>query len=146
MDEAGTVTEFLSLYNMYIDSSAELNPPGQVPVAGPILPSGARKCAINECPNPCFIDEAGTVHECCGITHAMEHQRRKAIEQRKTIVYVAHTSIVMVVILLPYICRTTGCEGRDALPITRMQQISMAIQELLWEITCGHWLSDGTGT
>ena len=62
-------------------------PPGQAssgPQTVPTLPSGLRKCAIQECQNPCFVDPAGTVHECCGITHAMEHQRRKAIEQRKT--------------------------------------------------------------
>ena len=46
------------------------------------LPSGVPKCAISECPNPCFVDESGTVHECCGVTHAMEHQRRQALWQR----------------------------------------------------------------
>ena len=60
--------------------------PGQPPAVRSTLPSGISKCAITECQNPCFIDEAGTVHECCGITHAMEHQRRKAIEQRKSTV------------------------------------------------------------
>ena len=40
-------------------------------------------CAIDECPNACYIDESGTVHECCGYTHAMEHQRRQALWQRK---------------------------------------------------------------
>ena len=59
---------------------APLGPPQTVPA---ILPSGLVKCAIRECQEPCFVDQAGTVHECCGFTHAMEHQRRKAIEQRK---------------------------------------------------------------
>ena len=49
----------------------------------PVLPSGAPKCAIPECPNPCHIDESGKVHDCCGYTHAMEYQRRLAIQQRK---------------------------------------------------------------
>ncbi|CAI8018718.1 hypothetical protein GBAR_LOCUS11343 [Geodia barretti] len=64
-------------------------PPGQAssgPQTVPTLPSGLRKCAIQECQNPCFVDPAGTVHECCGITHAMEHQRRKAIEQQKQVI------------------------------------------------------------
>ena len=42
-----------------------------------------KKCAIQECPNPRYVDESGTVHECCGITHAMEHQRRLALMKRK---------------------------------------------------------------
>ena len=45
-----------------------------------VLPP-SQKCAIVECPNPCYVDESGTVHECCGITHAMEHQRRLALMQ-----------------------------------------------------------------
>ena len=53
---------------------------GQLP---PVLPNGAPKCAILECPNPCHIDESGKVHDCCGYTHAMEYQRRLAIQQRK---------------------------------------------------------------
>ena len=55
-------------------------PPQTLPA---FLPSGLRKCAIQECQEPCFIDQTGTVHECCGFTHAMELQRRKAIQQRK---------------------------------------------------------------
>ena len=38
-------------------------------------------CAIQECQNPCHVDENGVVHECCGYTHAMEHQRRQAMQQ-----------------------------------------------------------------
>ena len=52
------------------------------PVEIPTLPR-TLKCALSECQNPCFVDETGTVHECCGITHAMEHQRRMTIVQRK---------------------------------------------------------------
>lgn len=59
--------------------------PPSLPSAPVLLPSGQKKCAIPECHNPCFVDASGTVHECCGITHAMEHQRRKAIQQRKCI-------------------------------------------------------------
>ena len=29
---------------------------------------------------PRHIDEKGTIHDCCGFTHAMELSRRKAIE------------------------------------------------------------------
>ena len=49
--------------------------------SGAVLPP-SQKCAIVECPNPRYVDESGTVHECCGITHAMEHQRRLALMQR----------------------------------------------------------------
>lgn len=40
---------------------------------------GVAICAIPECNNPCFVDGQGKVHECCGYTHAMELQRRKAL-------------------------------------------------------------------
>ena len=46
------------------------------------LPNGARKCAIPECSLACYIDPSGTVHECCGFSHAMELMRRKATELR----------------------------------------------------------------
>ena len=39
----------------------------------------SRKHAIVECPNPCYVDPSGTVHECRVITCAMEHQRRLAL-------------------------------------------------------------------
>ena len=57
-------------------------PPPLPPQMSSALPP-LQKCAIVECPNPRFVDETGTVHECCGITHAMEHQRRLALMQRK---------------------------------------------------------------
>lgn len=47
----------------------------------------SQKCAIVECPKPRYVDESGTVHECCGITHAMEHQRRLALMQRKLMTF-----------------------------------------------------------
>lgn len=50
-------------------------------VQDPSLP----KCAIDECVNACYVDESGTVHECCGLTHAMEHKRRQALWQRELI-------------------------------------------------------------
>ena len=70
-----------SLDNVMTDPSTagQFQPPPQLP---PALPSGAKKCAIPECPNPCHVDESGTVHECCGYTHAMEYQRRLTIQQR----------------------------------------------------------------
>ena len=40
-------------------------------------------CAIPECGNPCFVDQQGKVFECCGYTHAMELQRRKAMAAGK---------------------------------------------------------------
>ena len=60
-----------------------LQPSPSVPPqsSSPNLPS-SNKCAIAECPNPRYVDESGTVHECCGITHAMEHQRRLALMKR----------------------------------------------------------------
>ena len=41
------------------------------------LVPGRQKCAIPECPNPSYIDENGTVHKCCGRTHAKELQKRQ---------------------------------------------------------------------
>lgn len=79
------VLELFYKLPIFFTSSAQLTtiPPGQPSGMGPVPPSTVQKCAIQECPNPCYVDETGTVHECCGITHAMERQRRKAIEQRK---------------------------------------------------------------
>ena len=57
--------------------------PTPTPPLPPLLPPGARKCAIPECTKPCFMDPSGTMHECCGYTHAMEHQRRQALQQRE---------------------------------------------------------------
>ena len=93
--------------------------------------------------NPCFIDETGTVHECCGITHAMEHQRRTIIVQRKNNML---TIIICVCSTISQTHRRGNGEGCDTLPITRMQPTGLAIQKLLWEITCKHWCSKTTGT
>ena len=41
-----------------------------------IIP-GMQKCALTECPNPSYVDENGTVHECCGRTHAAEYEKRQ---------------------------------------------------------------------
>ena len=61
-------------------------PPPPPPTLPPTLPpSGIKKCAIPECPKACYVDPSGTVHECCGYTHAMEHQRRQALLQRTLI-------------------------------------------------------------
>ena len=57
--------------------------PNSLPNPSPLLPAGVVKCAIQECTRPCFVDPSGKVHECCGFTHAMEHQRRQAIQQRE---------------------------------------------------------------
>ena len=65
-------------------TAAQFQPPPP-PTLPSILPSGAKKCAIPECPNACYMDPSGTVHECCGYTHAMEHQRRQALLQRTLI-------------------------------------------------------------
>ena len=53
------------------------------PVQSPVVPTSRATCAITECLKACYVDDSGTVHECCGITHAMEHQRRLALWQRK---------------------------------------------------------------
>lgn len=42
------------------------------------LVPGAQKCALVECPNPSYVDENGTVHKCCGQSHAKEHEYRLA--------------------------------------------------------------------
>ena len=41
------------------------------------LVPGMQKCAITECPNPCYIDDSGKVHNCCGKTHAKEFEQRQ---------------------------------------------------------------------
>ena len=41
------------------------------------LTPGMQKCALTECPNPSYVDENGTVHECCGRTHAVEYEKRQ---------------------------------------------------------------------
>ena len=63
------------------------------------LPNGARKCAIPECSLACYIDPSGTVHECCGFSHAMELMRRKATELRT---YIDNIHF-MLLLDLPYI-------------------------------------------
>ena len=38
------------------------------------------KCAIPACDSPRYIDPSGQERDCCGCTHAMELQRRQAIQ------------------------------------------------------------------
>ncbi len=45
------------------------------------------KCAIPECPNGCYVDEYGKVHDCCGYNHAMEYQRRLALQNGQCLVF-----------------------------------------------------------
>ena len=40
------------------------------------------ECAIDECRLPCYVDANGTVHDCCGYTHAMELIRRQVISSK----------------------------------------------------------------
>ena len=58
-------------------------PPGAIPPSSSTSLPPDKKCAIVECQNTRYVDESGTVHECCGITHAMEHQRRLALMKRE---------------------------------------------------------------
>lgn len=53
--------------------------PAQISLAKSIQASQA-VCAIEECCNPRYVDSNGTVHKCCGYSHAMELNRRKIIE------------------------------------------------------------------
>ena len=76
---------FLAAVMTAPSTAAQFQPPPPPPTLPPILPSGAKKCAIPECPKACYVDPSGTVHECCGYTHAMEHQRRQALLQRMLI-------------------------------------------------------------
>ncbi|KAI6646720.1 hypothetical protein LOD99_12841 [Oopsacas minuta] len=41
--------------------------------------SNPMKCAIQECDQPPFYDPVNGLQTCCSITHAMEHERRKAL-------------------------------------------------------------------
>ena len=78
---------------------AGIPPPPPLPPSPSLTPNGAPKCAIAECPQPAFVDESGQAHECCGYTHAMEHQRRLALQQRTSqdvgvIIMVLSTSLL----------------------------------------------------
>ena len=55
---------------------------------------GVQKCAIVECPNPCYSDENGTVHKCCGRTHAKEYEKRqcKSLQYRYKIL-ILHVNV-----------------------------------------------------
>ena len=62
--------------------------------------AGMVKCAIPECNNPCFVDGQGKVFECCGYTHAMELQRRKALYlllEVKLIFLLQNTQVIMMI-------------------------------------------------
>ena len=63
-------------------------------------------CALPECQNQCHVDDNGTVHECCGYTHAMENQRRKALQQGKY-----NTLHLYTVSALKFLCRQLFCGG-----------------------------------
>lgn len=52
--------------------------------------AGVSKCAIPECTNPCFVDGEGKAFECCGYTHAMELQRRKALAEAPSVKGITH--------------------------------------------------------
>ena len=85
------------------------------------LPPGVNKCAIQECNNACYVDDSGTVHECCGYTHAMEHQRRQALWQRKLVQTVLKCiQLSANVFVFTYRGEPTGCKRCDALLPTRV--------------------------
>ena len=91
MDENGTLHECCSKFHSieHRKRSAVAPPSVPTPLAAPqsSTPSSVTKCAIFECPNARYRDPSGTLHECCGITHAMEHQRRQALMKRKFIIF-----------------------------------------------------------
>lgn len=61
-------------------------PPPPTPQLNPSLPVTTNKCALLECTNPRYVDPStGKAHECCGYTHAMEHQRRLHLQQSMVI-------------------------------------------------------------
>ena len=76
----------------------------QVPPAAPLLPPAphtipssltTNTCALPECDNPRYVDPStGKVHECCGYTHAMEHQRRLNLQQ--SMVYQNESTLTIV--------------------------------------------------
>ena len=55
---------------MYIPLSTLAGGPGH----------SSHKCAIPECNSLRYIDPSGHEHDCCGFIHAMELQRRQAIQ------------------------------------------------------------------
>ena len=113
-------------------------PPPSLPQMSSALPP-SQKCAIVECPNPRYVDPSGTVHECCGITHAMEHQRRLALMQRKSTYLVFMRIVYPSRLFLATIC------GRNKHLIIATDLISCgAIIELMLEgVWCGEFLFPG---
>ena len=93
VDESGAAHKCCSKshaveYQTRLETAAAMVPMPNTPLSLSTSTSSSslpadKKCAIVECPNPRYVDESGTVHECCGITHAMEHQRRLALMKRK---------------------------------------------------------------
>ena len=76
---APTDTQFLSGVQQVSGIQAGLSSMGVSQSVQCLVP-GRQKCAIPECPNPSYIDENGTVHKCCGRTHARELEQRQCKE------------------------------------------------------------------
>ena len=53
------------------------------------------ECAIPECPNGCYVDEYGKIHDCCGYNHAMEYQRRLALQNGHCLVFSLYNCIIL---------------------------------------------------
>ena len=113
-------------------ASIPLPPP--LPPTPSLAPSGVPKCAIAECPRPTFVDESGQAHECCGYTHAMEHQRRLALLQRMLHSMGIHRGSFSLPPPPPlslssttYRDTGTGCQGPDAVSAARVPQANVAL-------------------
>lgn len=103
VEQDGTIHDYCSKSHAKV-----IPPPTGVPPTGKLkrfimtnvlrfstVVAGTNKCAIPECPNPCFVDGQGKVFECCGYTHAMELQRRKALAAGYHHIMVYYHSTVM---------------------------------------------------
>ena len=72
----------------------------------PPVPLGSpQKCAIPECPRPCYMEEGGKIHECCGRTHAEEYRRRCSQQQCQLYRNYTGRKIITLCILVIYACK-----------------------------------------
>ena len=90
--DTGIEFDYCSPHMSCGDDTDHLPASGQMSQPSPTLSSSSQTdftsspvklCAIPECGQPCYVDPStGKVHNCCGYTHAMEHQRRLNLQQQ----------------------------------------------------------------
>ena len=71
----------LSILNSFAGTTADLA----------MVESTQQLCAIQECQKPCYVDESGTVHKCCGITRAREFQKENRTSGPRYLIKIVYT-------------------------------------------------------